>query len=60
MDTSNSAASTRNSAASTRITDQIPPTMLNAPVPEVRGLGPSISPNRKARRAAAARARRSR
>ena len=53
---------TSNSAASTRITDQIEPHTLNAPVPEVRahGLGPSISPNRKARRAAAARARRSR
>ena len=51
---------TSNSATSTRITDQIEPHMLNAPADYVRSEGPTISLNRKARRAAAARARRSR
>ncbi len=51
---------TSNSAASTRITDQIPPSMLNAPRDYVRSEGPTVTVNRKARRAAAARARRSR
>lgn len=50
---------TSNSASSTRITDQIPPSMLNAPRDYVRSEGPTVTVNRKARRAAASRSRRS-